>query len=106
LLFYNLHLRETAINKQFGFRYVAAVVRREKHYSFAISSGVRSDVINHASPTSCIHVPMYEATDAIHSARKIGMRSGAQADVSSLEWLPTGSSVGDVVLLAEFAIAV
>jgi hypothetical protein len=41
-----------------------------------------SDVINQASPTSCIPVPMYEATDAIHNARKSDTRSGPQADVA------------------------
>src|SRR6266404_9291748 len=47
-----------------------------------------SDVISHASPTSCIHVPMYEATEAIHKARKSDTRSGSQADVSLWESSP------------------
>jgi hypothetical protein len=42
-----------------------------------------SEVINHTPPTSCIHVPMFEATDAIHSERKRGCRRGLQADVVS-----------------------
>ena len=48
-----------------------------------------SDVINHASPTSCIHVPMYEATEAIHNARKSDTRSGPQADASLWESSPS-----------------
>jgi hypothetical protein len=31
-----------------------------------------SEVINHAPPTLCIQVPMFETTAAIHSARKTG----------------------------------
>jgi hypothetical protein len=36
-----------------------------------IGEGV-SEVINHTPPTSCIHVPMFEATEAIHNTRKRG----------------------------------
>jgi hypothetical protein len=42
-----------------------------------------SEVINHTPPTSCIHVPMFEATDAIHSERKRGCCRELQADVVS-----------------------
>jgi hypothetical protein len=39
-----------------------------------------SEVINHAAPTFCIQVPMFDATDASHRARNSGCRSGLQAD--------------------------
>jgi hypothetical protein len=41
-----------------------------------------SEVINHTPPTSCIHVPMFETTEAIHSERKRGCRRGLQTDVT------------------------
>src|SRR5262245_47417428 len=44
------------------------------------SADVVSEVINHASPTSSIKPPTFEATAAIHSARKSGSRKGAHAD--------------------------
>ena len=37
-----------------------------------------SSVISHPAPTFCIQVPMFDATDAIHSARKSVWVSGAQ----------------------------
>ena len=40
-------------------------------------------VISHSAPTLCIHVPTFEATAAIHSARKSGRRSGAHAELAS-----------------------
>jgi hypothetical protein len=39
-----------------------------------------SEVINHPAPTSCIQVPMFEISVAIHSPRKRRMRSGLQGD--------------------------
>src|SRR5258705_805328 len=39
-----------------------------------------SDVIDHAAPTFCIHVPTLEMSEAIHSARKTGCDSGVQAE--------------------------
>src|SRR5712692_11547698 len=39
-----------------------------------------SEVINHAAPTFCIQVPIFEATDAIHRERKSGSRNGLHAD--------------------------
>jgi hypothetical protein len=41
-----------------------------------------SEVINHAAPTSCIHVPMFEATEAIQSARNRGCCKGLHADLN------------------------
>src|SRR5205823_15042081 len=50
--------------------------------SSATSSGeCDSDIISHDSPTSSIHVPTLEMSAAIHSARKSGSCSGAQADL-------------------------
>ena len=40
-----------------------------------------SEVISHVPPTFCIHVPTFDATDAIQSARNSGCRSGVHADV-------------------------
>jgi hypothetical protein len=40
-----------------------------------------SSVMSHAPPKFCIHVPTYEMTDAVQSARKIGSASGSSADV-------------------------
>ncbi len=37
-------------------------------------------VISHPTATRCIHVPTYEASEAIHTARKTGIRSGLSAD--------------------------
>jgi hypothetical protein len=45
-----------------------------------MSGDVEREVINHASPTSSIHVPTFEATAAIQIARKSGSRSGPQTD--------------------------
>src|SRR5258705_12298832 len=39
-----------------------------------------SEVMAHAALTFCIHVPMLEMSDAIHSARNTGCDSGVQAD--------------------------
>src|SRR5262249_48446071 len=41
---------------------------------------VVSETISQASPTSSIHVPMLDATVAIHSARKIGCASGLHGE--------------------------
>src|SRR2546428_682164 len=51
-----------------------------------ISGDGESEVIAHAAPTFCIHVPTLEMSEAIHSARNTGCDSGAQAApaVSSL----------------------
>src|SRR5437773_3503002 len=38
--------------------------------------GVR-EVISHAAPTFCIHVPILEVSDAIQRAQKTGSRSGS-----------------------------
>src|SRR6185295_15689980 len=38
---------------------------------------VVSDVISHDAATSCIHVPTFDAMDAIQRPRKIARRSGA-----------------------------
>src|SRR2546427_271777 len=39
-----------------------------------------SEVMAHAALTFCIHVPMLETSEAIHSARNTGCDSGVQAD--------------------------
>src|SRR6266446_9526553 len=39
-----------------------------------------SDVMAHAALTFCIHVPMLETSEAIHSARNTGRDSGVQAE--------------------------
>src|SRR5262245_26762829 len=44
------------------------------------SVDVVNEVISHASPTSSIKPPTFEATAAIHSARKRGSRNGPHAD--------------------------
>src|SRR5262249_1399932 len=44
------------------------------------SVDVVNEVISHASPTSSIKPPTFEATAAIHSARKSGSRNGPHAD--------------------------
>src|SRR5215468_11395489 len=44
------------------------------------SVDVVREVINHASPTSSIKPPTFEATAAIHRARKSGSRNGSHAD--------------------------
>src|SRR6266849_132937 len=51
-----------------------------------INGDGESEVIDHAAPTFCIHVPTLEMSEAIHSARNTGCDSGAQAApaVSSL----------------------
>jgi hypothetical protein len=41
---------------------------------------VVSDVISHVAAVSCIHDPTFDATVAVHNARKMGARSGAQAE--------------------------
>ena len=48
--------------------------------SATMSVDVEREVISQASPTSSIHVPTFEATAAIHSARKTGSRKGPHAD--------------------------
>src|SRR3989441_3718836 len=45
-----------------------------------INGDGESEVIAHAAPTFCIHVPTLETSEAIHSARNTGCDSGAQAD--------------------------
>src|SRR5262245_23718566 len=45
-----------------------------------INGDGESEVIDHAAPTFCIHVPTLETSDAIHSARNTGCDSGAQAE--------------------------
>src|ERR1700682_2617038 len=59
------------------------------------------EVINHDSPTSCIHVPTLETTVAIHSARNTDSRRGLHADAD----LPESPrvSLGKVIFLADFA---
>ena len=41
-----------------------------------------SSVMSQAPPTFCIHVPMYETTDAVQSARNSESASGSSADVA------------------------
>jgi hypothetical protein len=38
------------------------------------------DVMSHAAPTFCIHVPMFDATDAIQSQRKTSWVRGDHAE--------------------------
>jgi hypothetical protein len=49
-----------------------------------ISATIRGDgvneVISHPAPTSCIQVPMFEVSEAIHRARKVGWCNGRQVD--------------------------
>jgi hypothetical protein len=49
-----------------------------------------SDVISQPAPTSCIQVPMFDATLAIHSARNSGWRSGTHTDELGGRSLMTG----------------
>ncbi len=49
--------------------------------SATMKGDVVSEVISQPAPASCIQVPMFEVTDAIQSARKIGSRNGLQADL-------------------------
>src|SRR5207237_8000961 len=53
-----------------------------------------SEVISHAAPTSCIHVPVVETTDATHSPRNTGLRSGLHADAAKGRAPPAGRSSG------------
>src|SRR5262245_6649649 len=41
------------------------------------------ETMSQDSPTSCIHVPMLDATVAIHSARKIGSARGLHGETDS-----------------------
>ena len=40
-----------------------------------------SEVISQAAPTLCIQVPMLDAIEAVHTARKTARWSGLQIDV-------------------------
>ncbi|GGM72883.1 hypothetical protein GCM10007977_088190 [Dactylosporangium sucinum] len=40
------------------------------------------DTSSHWAPTVCIHVPLLLTSIAIHSARNVGTRSGAHADLA------------------------
>src|SRR6266852_3514070 len=62
-----------------------------------------SEVINQDSPTSCIHVPMFDTTVAIQSARNTDSRSGLQADARLPASFPSGSFAKGIVL-ADFDI--
>src|ERR1700738_5346523 len=62
-----------------------------------------NEVINHDSPTSCIHVPMLDTTVAIQSARNTDSRSGLQADARLPASFPWGS-LAKGVFLADFDI--
>src|SRR5882672_6966046 len=62
-----------------------------------------SEVINHDSPTSCIHVPMLDTTVAIQSARNTDSRSGLQADKRLPASFPWGS-LSKGIFLADFDI--
>jgi hypothetical protein len=42
-----------------------------------------SEVMSHAAAVLCIHVPTFDATDAIHSERNTGDRSGSHTDMVS-----------------------
>src|SRR5947209_1225709 len=65
----------------------------------ATSTGdVVNEVINHDSPTSCIHVPMFDTTVAIQSARNTDSRSGLQADKRLPASFPLGSLAKGIVL--------
>src|SRR5882672_6642603 len=68
----------------------------------SIGEGV-NEVINHDSPTSCIHVPMFDTTVAIQSARNTDSRSGLQADKRLPASFPRGSLAKGIVL-ADFDI--
>ena len=48
--------------------------------SDTVKGDVVSDVISHAVPTSCIHVPTNDARLAIQRDRKNGLESGLHAD--------------------------
>src|SRR6266436_1655020 len=52
-----------------------------------INGDGESEVMAHAAQTFCIHVPMLETSEAIHSARNTGCDSGVQAD-SAVPSLP------------------
>src|SRR6266404_7606767 len=62
-----------------------------------------NEVINHDSPTSCIHVPMFDTTVAIQSARNTDSRSGLQADARLPASFPSGS-LATGIFLADFDI--
>src|SRR6266850_248477 len=61
-----------------------------------------NEVINHDSPTSCIHVPMLETTVAIQSARNTGSRRGLHADADLPACVPA-TSLAKVIFFADFA---
>src|ERR1700676_4281399 len=48
--------------------------------SATIDGEDESDVINQPAPTSCIQLPTFETTVAIHRLRKSALRSGLQAE--------------------------
>src|SRR5882724_12583442 len=48
--------------------------------SETINGDGASSVISQAAAASCIHVPTFEATSAIHSARNSGRRNGLHAE--------------------------
>src|SRR5262249_39729968 len=60
-------------------------------------------VINHDSPTSCIHVPIFEAIVAIQSVRKRDSRRGFQAETGRAKSFSGRGSFATVVLLVGFA---
>src|SRR5947209_1689014 len=64
---------------------------------------VVNEVINHDSPTSCIHVPMLDTTVAIQSARKTDSRRGLQAEASRSDSSSGRGSLAKVIFLADFA---
>src|SRR5262249_3998635 len=52
-----------------------------------------SEVMSHAAPTLCIHVPTFDTTVAVHRARKRGARSGPQTEATAG---PLSATVGAV----------
>ena len=41
-----------------------------------------SELISQAAPTFCIHVPIPDAKEAVHTPRKTGCRNGLQAEAA------------------------
>ena len=60
-----------------------------------------SCVISQPAPTFCIHVPVYEMTDAIHSDRNSGSPNGAQAETERFAAIDSTTGmliISDIVL--------
>jgi hypothetical protein len=83
--------------KPTSINYVSQSARRQCEQNYGEATGrlnkrdklgdVVREIISQDSPTSSIHVPMLDATVAIHSARKIGSARGLHGEVTVAESL-------------------